>query len=100
LKKSPEHNYGVEQAIVQLRAQRRLKLGELNGKPIFSDERDDTITDHAYDPTRYFVASHARMPNEPKKRPSETSFLAARRRLKMLQTEGKYDRYGSLRPGL
>ena len=29
------------------------------GKPVFSDERDESVVDHAFDPIRYFAASLA-----------------------------------------
>lgn len=55
--KSAEYPLGCSQIVKQTRSQRRLRLGTELGKPIFSDERDDKIVDHAYDVVRYFIAS-------------------------------------------
>lgn len=56
--KSLNYTYGIQQAIVQLRQQRRKFLGTDNGKNLYSEERDDKIPDHAYDCVRYHVAMH------------------------------------------
>lgn len=58
VKKSLEYDRGCFHAINQLGAQRRVLLGYDNGKAIYCDDRDEKVTDHAYDPTRYFVAQH------------------------------------------
>jgi len=97
VRRSDNHSYGVERTITELRTQRRQKLGELNGRPIYSDEREKGVTDHAYDPLRYLIAFHAVGPKEVKKKPSETSFLAARNRFKMLKYHSLYNAYGDLR---
>ncbi len=60
IKKSAEHSLGCYNAIEQLLSQRREKLGEEGGRPVFSDERDTKVTDHAYDPIRYFIAMHSK----------------------------------------
>ena len=64
LKRSESYPQGCMHSLKQIRAQRRVKIGTDLGKPIFSDERDDTITDHAYDPTRYFIASRPAVPRK------------------------------------
>lgn len=93
-----EHNFGCFHAIQQLRSQRRLKLGTMNGRDIYGEERDDRITDHAYDPTRYFVASHATFSSPPKRKIKENSFLGAQRRIKALKISGIARKYGSFMP--
>lgn len=60
IRKRSEHNYGCYNAIEQLMAARREVLGSENGRVIYSDNRDEGVTDHAYDPIRYFVAMHSR----------------------------------------
>jgi hypothetical protein len=60
IKKRSDHNFGCYNAIDQLLAQRREELGSDNGRIIYADDRDTSITDHAYDPIRYFVAMHSR----------------------------------------
>lgn len=59
---SPEYPEGCREAHRQLNAQKRLALGTINGKTIWSDERDETVVDHAYDPIRYFVAMKGAQP--------------------------------------
>lgn len=50
---------GALHCVRELRAQRRVKLGTDLGKPVFTDERDPHIVDHAYDCVRYLIASRA-----------------------------------------
>lgn len=97
IKRSLNHNYGCEQVIRQLRSQRRKKLGEINGKPIYSDEREMSVEDHAYDPLRYYIASHLGSPRAAHKKPGETSFLAARNRIQMLRQVSKINTFGDRR---
>lgn len=85
---SPAYPNGCYQAVVELKAQRRLKVGEENGRPIFSDERDPNIPDHAYDCVRYMVA--ARPPRAriaPQDMP-HNCFESARRRLIKAKRKG------------
>ena len=70
---------GVQHVITQVRAQRRLKLTEIDGRPIYSDEREPSVEDHAYDCLRYYVAMHASMGMDAMRVPSPGSFLAIRR---------------------
>jgi hypothetical protein len=58
IKRSHEYQSGAYQSITQLQSQRRKLLGYVDGKSIYCDERDEGVTDHAYDPIRYFVAQH------------------------------------------
>jgi hypothetical protein len=53
---------GVQHILRETRAQRRLKVGTDLGRPIFSDERDPSITDHGYDLLRYAVAARPAVP--------------------------------------
>jgi hypothetical protein len=58
-KKNAENIQGCDHVIQQTAGQRREKLGELNGKTIWSEDRDKNVTDHAYDALRYYVAIHS-----------------------------------------
>lgn len=58
IKKSTEYPDGCHQAYLQLGAQRREVLGTIDGKTIYSDERDPKVVDHAYDCVRYFISKH------------------------------------------
>jgi len=71
--------YGVTQAILQTQRQRREKIGEDNGKPIYCDNRSEGVVDHAYDPVRYYVAEHNLSKPEEQKEPPERSFAGAER---------------------
>lgn len=70
VKQSDEHPHGINHAIREIRNAKRLVVGENDGKPIYSDERDSSIPDHALDCVRYVVNSHpipASTPVEDKK---------------------------------
>jgi hypothetical protein len=58
IKKSEDHPHGIDHAIREIRSAKRLQVGENDGKPIYSDERDPSIPDHALDCVRYVVNSH------------------------------------------
>jgi hypothetical protein len=55
--KTNEYPQGCYYVVKETRSQRRIKIGSEAGRPIFSDDRDDNIPDHAYDPLRYAIAS-------------------------------------------
>jgi len=78
IKKSQDYPNGCDQIIRQIRSQRRMKLGTDNGRPIFSDERDDKNPRHAYDPLRYFIASQPPIPNGVPQKYSARSFMGMR----------------------
>jgi len=63
---SPRYSNGINFGIRQLRAQRRRRVDERGGRPIFSDDREATIDDHAYDPIRYFMATRPQLGYNPK----------------------------------
>lgn len=58
VQQSDEHEHGINHAIRDIRNAKRLIVGENDGKPIYSDERDPSISDHALDCVRYVVNSH------------------------------------------
>lgn len=74
IKASESYPMGCKEAIRQLGAQRKKLLGTVDGKSIYSDDRDESIPDHAYDPTRYFVAMHGTSPRKAEKKPPRNSF--------------------------
>lgn len=80
VKKSQDYPNGCDQVLRQLKSQRREKLGTDNGRPIFSDERDMKIPDHAYDCVRYFIASQPPVPHSIPKKYAANSFLGHRAR--------------------
>lgn len=64
LKANDRYPQGIVHAIRETRSQRRVKVGSDLGRPIFSDERDPNVVDHAYDPIRYGVASRPPLATE------------------------------------
>lgn len=78
---------GVAHALRETRNQRRVKIGTELGKPIFSDERDDTITDHAYDPVRYGIASRPAAPSLPLP-PTHGTFSGVLKMAKQFRRQG------------
>lgn len=81
---TPDYPQGVFHALRETRAQRRVKVGTNLGKPVFSDERDPHVVDHAYDPVRYAIASRAPVPRAPKQA-ADGTFFGAKQRLAQLQ---------------
>lgn len=56
IQRTVSYPHGCVKAVMQLESQRREKVGTYLGEPVFSDDRDESIEDHAYDPVRYHVA--------------------------------------------
>jgi hypothetical protein len=50
--------YGVHQAVIETSRQKKKLLGEINGKKFYTEDRDESVPDHAYDCVRYYVAYH------------------------------------------
>jgi hypothetical protein len=74
IKQSHDYPNGVKEAIRQTGAQRKKILGTYDGKTLYSEDRDDSITDHAYDCVRYYVAMHGTQPKTQMKKPPRNSF--------------------------
>lgn len=62
LKRSDAYPQGCYHVLRETRGQRRVKLGTDLGRPVFSDERDPDVVDHAYDTLRYMIASRPGVP--------------------------------------
>lgn len=65
---------GCANMIVQTKQQRKKLVAEVNGKKIYSVERDENITDHAYDLVRYDISQHTDGKSESTKMPPRKSF--------------------------
>ena len=74
IQQSEQYPYGCRESIRQLGSQRKKALAVIEGKTIYSDERDESITDHAYDCVRYFVAMHSAQPAKERRKPARNSF--------------------------
>lgn len=78
---------GCVHLLRETRAQRRQKIGTDMGRPVFSDDRDETIPDHGYDVVRYGVASRAPVGRPRRPNPAPTTFAGQGRLLdKYLRT--------------
>lgn len=95
---NPSHAFGCYHVVKQAESQRRMKVGSIEGKDIYSDERQMGIEDHAYDGLRYYVASHAGFPKASRRAPPANSFAGIRKQLVALKMSGLYNAYGDLRP--
>jgi hypothetical protein len=74
IRASDSYPEGCKEAIRQIGAQRKKLLGTVDGKSIYSDDRDENIPDHAYDPVRYFVAMHGSSPRQAERKPNRMTF--------------------------
>jgi hypothetical protein len=52
-----EYPHGCDQVVRQLRSQKRVSSGTDLGSTVYTDDRNEDIPDHAYDPLRYFMAT-------------------------------------------
>lgn len=74
IRASADYPNGCRESIRQLSAQKKHSLGSIDGKNYYSDDRDESVTDHAYDCIRYFVAMHSSQPTQERRRPPRNSF--------------------------
>jgi hypothetical protein len=66
--------YGIHQAVIETSRQKKKLLGEINGKKFYTEDRDESIPDHAYDCVRYYVAHHGTGLPVVHKKPPKRSF--------------------------
>ena len=90
IKGSTSYPNGCREAIRQLGAQRKKLLGTIEGKSLYSEDRDDNIVDHAYDCVRYYVAMHGSQPRIQMKKPPRNSFAFYQAILKRQQSMRRY----------
>lgn len=83
-------NLGCYNAILQTKGQKREQIDTINGKPIFSDDRDEGVVDHAYDCIRYFCAMHPFYAQHQYVRAPQGSFMDLRKRLISMKKTGLY----------
>lgn len=81
-----EYNpFGAYQVYRQTVSQKKELLDTIDGKPIYSDERAESVEDHAYDTERYYVADHLGMAKEIRASEGSRSFNTVRKRLKAMR---------------
>ena len=79
IKKTKDYPNGCEHAIRQTENQMRMKIGvDMNGRAQFSDERDTTYPDHAYDCIRYRIAERPAVPRVAPRQYSIKTFWGSR----------------------
>jgi len=78
LMKSEDLPDGCDWIVRHTKQQRRERIGTELGKPIFSDERDTKVPDHAYDVLRYFASSRAPAPTIPVPKYGKNTFFGKR----------------------
>lgn len=59
LMKSSDYEEGCYNTTIELAGQKRCLVGTVDGKAIYSEDRDESIPDHAYDVVRYLSGLHA-----------------------------------------
>jgi len=91
IKRSEIWPNGCYQTILETKSQKRKQEGTVNGKPIFSDDRDESVSDHAYDCVRYFAAMHPFWTSATRSVTPQGSFFNVRNNYKMLKKEGKLE---------
>lgn len=95
IKRTKDYPYGAYNIIRETKSQKKKLLDTVNGKPIYSDDRDEDVTDHAYDCLRYYCASHLQGKRGlDNKKPRGNTFYGMMNRLKALRQSGYLDRYG------
>lgn len=67
LKRSAEYPQGCVHVIKETQSQRRKLIGYVDGTAMYSDDREDSVTDHSYDCLRYFVAMHSLAKSTPER---------------------------------
>lgn len=82
--RTKDYPQGCDHVIREIKSQKRVRIGTENGKPIFSDDRDDGVADHAYDWLRYLIAAGIAKPKSYEKKqttgPTFMEVLEERRR--------------------
>lgn len=94
IKKTETYSQGCYNLILQTKSQKRILLDTVNGRPIYGDDRDETIPDHAYDNLRYFCAMHPFWSKVSKINSPKGSFFDVRRSYLALKKAGKLNYYG------
>ena len=74
IRKRADYVNGCDRVILELKSQKRVKIEEAGGRDVYSDDRDDTVPDHAYDALKYFLISRPSVMREPAKAPGLMTF--------------------------
>lgn len=93
IKRNEFYPEGCNHLITQTKSQKRELLETINGKPIYGDDRDEGIPDHAYDLVRYFCAMHPYYSKRTRIAARKGSFHAARKSLLALKRSGNLEEF-------
>ncbi len=74
IKRSDSWPQGIFHGIKEIGSQRRELLGYIDGKAIYSDNRESSVADHSYDCIRYFIAMHGQGSGPEKRKIPSNSF--------------------------
>jgi hypothetical protein len=96
IKRTQDVPMGCYHAIRETKGQKKMLLDTVNGRPIYSDDRDEKVSDHSYDCLRYYCASHLKGRKDPVKKPTEKSFFGILNRMKALKMAQYQNKFGSL----
>ena len=94
IKKTKDYPFGCDHILRETASQRKKLLDEVNGKKIYCDDREPSVSDHSYDTLRYYCASHLASKNEQRPKPKPNSFLGARDRIRAVRMYAGKDKYG------
>lgn len=86
-------NYGCWHVQQQTKAARRKLLDTINGKPIYSDDRDPNNEDHSYDTERYYIAHHAKSMRPPVVKPRPGTYGHMLDTMKALKKSGYFKKH-------
>jgi hypothetical protein len=84
---------GAYHVIRETSSQKKVLLDTVNGRPIYGDDREKSVSDHAYDTLRYYVAQHLRDTRVVKEKLKPNSFKAMQMRIKALKKSGYFEEY-------
>jgi hypothetical protein len=93
IKRSAENPQACYHVIRETKGQKKMLLDTINGRPIYSDDRDKGVSDHSYDCLRYYCASHLHGRKDPIRKPSEKSFFGILNRVKALKKANYYKQF-------
>jgi len=88
IKRTHSYPVGANRIIIETGSQRRELVGSLNGKSIYSDDRDESIVDHAYDTLRYYVGQHNKGFVEKDRIPPQRSFARYNKLIRQIKRQG------------
>lgn len=101
IQRSEIYPHGCYHIIKETKSQKRKLLDTINGRPIYADERDESIPDHGYDLVRYFTAMHPYWSKTNRVNAPRGSFDSLRLQMKAWKKSGRLNEiFGNVPAGL